>query len=82
MADALRLVDLRGRLDQLEVACTRCKRRGRYRLERLIAEHGAELGLPDLGARLVLASGCPRAKAASLQDRCDVRFSQLIPSAE
>jgi len=32
----------------LTVACTRCDRAGKYRLETLIARHGADFGIPDL----------------------------------
>jgi hypothetical protein len=59
----------------LEVACTRCERRGRYRLARLLAEHGADMKLPDLAQRL--AADCPNAKAVALNERCAVVFPQL-----
>ena len=32
----------------LDIACHRCERRGRVSLARLIEEHGADMGLPDL----------------------------------
>src|SRR5205814_1357478 len=35
----------------LEVACHRCERRGGVSLARLIDEHGADTGLPDLWRR-------------------------------
>jgi hypothetical protein len=38
--------DLVGRL---EVRCRRCERHGRLGLAKLIADHGAGTGLPDLG---------------------------------
>jgi len=41
----------------VQLACTRCDRRGRYRKDRLIAEHGPDMRLPDL--RHKLAAGCP-----------------------
>jgi hypothetical protein len=37
---ALRLGALRGRLTMLEGACSRCERRGRLRLDKLLAEYG------------------------------------------
>jgi hypothetical protein len=41
----------------LEVACRRCERRGRLRIERLIAGHGADISLPEL--RMILpGAGC------------------------
>jgi hypothetical protein len=45
------LANYRHRLVRL--ACSKCERRGQYKRERLIAEHGAEILLPDL--RHVLA---------------------------
>jgi hypothetical protein len=50
-------------------------RRGRYRLDRLIARHGA-----DAGARISvpeLTANCPRRDSASLMERCDVLFSGM-----
>jgi hypothetical protein len=37
----IKLGDLVGKLDMLELACNRCDRRGRLRLADLIAIHGA-----------------------------------------
>jgi hypothetical protein len=42
------LDELVGKPTVLDVACRRCDRRGRLSLERLITEHGADTGLPDL----------------------------------
>ena len=39
---------LQGKLDLLDIACHRCERSGRVSLARLIDEHGADTGLPDL----------------------------------
>ncbi len=46
------------------------------RLDKLIAEHGPDLGLPDLAVRL--AVGCPKANATGAADRCFVIFPQLV----
>jgi hypothetical protein len=73
---AVTLGELVGRVDRLEVRCRRCERRGRLRLARLIAEHGAGTGLPDLAARL--AAGCPKAETPDLGERCFVYFPQLL----
>jgi hypothetical protein len=43
---AVTLADVRER--RLAIACEPCGRRGRYNVERLIAEHGAGAKLPDL----------------------------------
>ena len=45
---SITLSELHGKLDLLEIKCHRCDRRGRASLARLIEEHGADTGLPDL----------------------------------
>ena len=62
-------------MTMLEVACRRCERRGRLRIERLIAEHGA--GVLHLCA--IIAHDCPKMRnpSASICDRCDVHFPEL-----
>jgi hypothetical protein len=72
--DAVTLSDLAGRFAILEIACRRCERRGRLRVDRLIEQHG-DAELPELGR--VLAGDCPRAEAASISDQCDIFFPQL-----
>ena len=42
---------------------------------KLIVEHGADMRLPDL--RAILAGDCPRARSASVVDRCGVHYPQL-----
>jgi hypothetical protein len=69
------LGDLDGKLQMLEIACSRCDRRGLLRLDRLIEEHGAGMGLPVLGQ--ILAGACPYAASVSINDRCGVYFPQL-----
>jgi hypothetical protein len=46
------------------------------RLARLIAEHGPDIGLPDLAVRL--ATGCIDAGVPDLARRCSVYFPQLV----
>ena len=62
-------------MTMLEVACRRCERQGRLRIERLIAEHEAEV----LDPRAAIAADCPRMRnpAASIYDRCGVHFPEL-----
>lgn len=69
---AVTLGDLVGRL---EVRCKRCDRQGRVRLARLIDEHGAELGLPELAVHL--AADCPKAAATNPAERCFAYFPEL-----
>jgi hypothetical protein len=72
---SITLGDLDGKLQMLEIACSRCERRGLLRLDRLIEEHGAGIGQPVLGQ--LLAGDCPYAASARLTDRCGVHFPQL-----
>jgi hypothetical protein len=65
---AFTLAEIAAKLTTLEVACSRCERRGRLSLARLIEQHGAEASLGDL--REVIAQGCPRLVATSVYDRC------------
>jgi hypothetical protein len=64
-----RLGDLVGRLTWVEVKCGRCDRHGRLHLRRLVAEHGADAGVPDVLRALV--GDCPKREAFNLHDRCD-----------
>jgi hypothetical protein len=73
---AVTLGDLVGRIERLEIRCTRCDRSGRLTVARLIANHGADMGMPDLA--VLLAANCPRANATSPGDRCFVVFPQLL----
>jgi hypothetical protein len=69
---AVTLGDIAGRVTMLEIECAECGRFGRYRVDRLIEQHGANFGLPYL--REILASGCPRQQSASIYERCAARF--------
>ena len=57
-------------------------RAGRQQLAKLIAEHGVDLGMPDLAVRL--AANCPKANATNVAERCFVIFPQLLdlPTAQ
>ena len=68
------LGEVAANVSHIEVACTRCERRGRYRLSRLIASHGADFPMTDLGAQL---ADCPK-RNESIGKRCDVYFPGLI----
>ena len=68
------LGDLVDRCAMLEVACSRCERRGRLRVDLLITQHG-DAELPEL--RLVLAGDCLKAAVVSISDQCDIFFPQL-----
>lgn len=61
------------RASRIEVACSRCDRRGCYRLTKLIASHGEDFRMTDLGAQI---ADCPK-RNASVGERCDVYFPGL-----
>ena len=45
--DAIIFSDLVDKLDTLAVECAKCHRRGRYRLDKLIAQYGSEAEVTD-----------------------------------
>ena len=49
------------------------------KLAKLIAEHGPDLGLPELA--VLLAADCARATTTNLAERCFVTFPQLVQLA-
>jgi hypothetical protein len=59
----------------LAVACSRCERAGRYKLDALIARHGVGFGIPSL-LRL-LSDDCPKRKSVSAYDLCGVHCPEL-----
>lgn len=69
------LADVAARATRLDVACTRCSRRGRYQLARLVEQFGGDYAMTDLGAEL---ANCPNRNAASHGERCDVFFPCLV----
>jgi len=59
----------------LEVACRRCERRGRLKIERFTAEHGARV--LDLCA--IIAHDCPRMRdpSVSIYGCCGLHSPEL-----
>ena len=70
---ALVLSDLRQ--PTLSIACEPCGRRGRYSVAKLMEEHG-DAKLTDL---LVTLAACPKARSASIRDRCKAVYEELLP---
>ena len=70
------LGDLVGRFAIIEIMCSRCERRGRLQVDRLLEQHG-DAELPDL--RLILPGDCLKAGAASTGERRSVSYPQLLP---
>ena len=60
MSGSITLGEVADRTAVLAVACSRCERAGRYRLDALIARHGPAFGIPDL--LRVLSEDCPKAR--------------------
>jgi hypothetical protein len=54
---SITLGDVAARASHFEVACSRCERRERYHLARLVAALGADFRMTDLGSEL---ANCPR----------------------
>jgi hypothetical protein len=61
--------------EMLDVACSRCSRRGRLSVRRLVAQHGP--GTPLRRAVAHLNADCPNRVAHAIQARCDVYFPYL-----
>lgn len=59
----------------LVIVCEPCERRGRYKVERLMAEHG-DAKLTDL---LTILADCPKARSMSVHDRCKAAYGQRLP---
>ena len=67
--------DLTGKLDVLSVACDKCGRAGRYRLNRLIENRGRDANLVDWLDEI--AAGCPKRITVNWNDRCRAQCPEL-----
>lgn len=65
------LGEVAARTSHIEIACSRCDRKGRCRLAKLVARLGPDFAMTDLGAAL---ADCPGRSAAAHHERCDVFF--------
>jgi coenzyme PQQ precursor peptide PqqA len=54
----------------LSIVCEPCNRRGRYSVARLVEEH-SDARVTEL---LVTLTNCPKARSASIYDRCKARL--------
>jgi len=68
------LADIASSIDMLEVRCSRCDRKGRLSVTRLIDQHGGTMKLLDLRRHLV--GDCDKANGMDFE-RCDIFFPQL-----
>jgi len=70
------LDDLVGRLENLEIVCPKCHRRGRYAVRRLVDQHGRDFKVPDwIG---LMTRDCPRRRSAGLADACAAQCPDLL----
>ena len=58
----------------LSIVCEPCSRRGRYSVAKLMEQHG-DAKLTDL---LQMLADCPKARSASIHDRCKAVYRQLL----
>ncbi len=72
---SLTLAQIAERLTTIEVRCTKCDRRGRYRTAALVERYGAHFAGPDLRDRL--SASCER-HAAAEYERCDLYFPDML----
>jgi len=69
------LADLRPEVLHLDVACSRCDRRGRLGVARLIDQHGPDATLR--GAVAGINADCPNREAHGVMEQCDIYFPGL-----
>src|SRR5262249_32148795 len=62
--------DIEGKLDVLRVECTKCPRKGRYSVHKLIEKYGRKGNMMKWKEQL--NSDCPRRDAHSMHERCDL----------
>jgi len=62
--------DIEGKLDVLRVECTKCPRKGRYSVPRLIEKYGRKANMMKWKEQL--NGDCPKRDAHQLQERCDL----------
>jgi hypothetical protein len=72
---SITLFQVAAHAEVLAVACSRCDRAGRYRLDTMIARHGPDFGIPEL-LRL-LSADCPKRHSLSAYDLCGVHCPEL-----
>jgi hypothetical protein len=67
--------DIEGKLDVLRVECTKCPRKGRYSVRRLIEKYGRKANMMKWKEQL--NGDCPRRDEPSLHERCDLLCPDL-----
>ena len=62
--------DIEGKLDVLRVECTKCARKGRYRVHKLIEKYGRKANMMKWKEQL--NGDCPNRDAHGMHERCDL----------
>ena len=62
--------DIEGKLNVLRVECTKCPRKGRYNVHKLIEKYGRKANMMKWKEQL--NGDCPRRHAHGLHERCDL----------
>ena len=62
--------DIAGKLDILRIECTRCQRKGRYIVAKLVAQYGRSGNMSKWVSDL--RADCPKRNAPQLHERCDL----------
>ena len=62
--------NIEGKLDVLRVECTKCERKGRYHVRKLIEKYGRKGNMSKWVSEL--EGDCSNRDAHSLNERCDV----------
>jgi hypothetical protein len=61
--------DIEGKVDMLRVECTKCQRKGRYNVAKLIAKYGRDGNMAKWKEQL--NGDCPK-RDARIYERCDL----------
>jgi hypothetical protein len=67
--------DIENKLDLLRVECTKCARKGRYSVRRLIEKYGRKANLMKWKEQLY--GDCRRRDAHSMHERCDLKVPSM-----
>jgi hypothetical protein len=62
--------DIESKLDVLRVECTRCSRKGSYRVRQFVEKYGRDASMMKWKEQL--NDSCPRRDAPQLHERCDL----------
>lgn len=73
---SLTVSDLVGKLDVLTIVCSKCGRRGRYQVARLMTDLGPDARLTEWRAAMI--ADCPKVLAASHWDACGAYMPDLV----